>query len=175
MDSSMDSVLHRSHLFEGLGEAHMSRLTALARRQELAQGERLFELGAEADRVFVVVEGTIELCVPLSIHGTIQEIATESKGPGSALGWSAFVKPYRFRLAARAAGPSVVAAFDRKAVVSLIEDDPAFGCLFLGRIAEIMSERLLRIHVLWARELQRAVAGGMRIPSDRPPGSNVPG
>jgi CRP-like cAMP-binding protein len=171
----MDAVLRRSHLLEGLDEVHVSRLTALARRRSLEAGERLFELGAEADRVFVVVEGTIELCVPLSIYGTIQEIAMESKGPGSALGWSAFVKPYRFRLSARATGPATVASFDRESVARLFEDDPSFGCRFLGRIAEIISERLLRIQVLWARELQRAVAGGVRESSERPPGPAGPG
>lgn len=158
----MKDKLRQCNLFNGLDEAHISRLTALAERQMLETGEHLFQLGSTADRVFVVLEGTVELCLPLSIHGEVKEIAMESAGPGRALGWSAFVKPYRFRLSARAAGPAVVASFERKAVVRLIEEDPRFGCVFLSRVAEIIGQRLLTVQALWAREFQRAVTNASR-------------
>lgn len=140
----------------------------LAEQRSLAPGERLFEFGSEASHVYVVLEGTMELCLPLSIHGTIKDIVVESQGPGTTLGWSAFVKPYRFRLAARAAGPASVATFSRVALLRLIELDATFGRVFLERIAEIIARRLLTVQALWARELQRSVADGMHAPHDPP-------
>lgn len=166
----MKDVLLGCDLFEGLDEAHTARLLALAERQTLEAGENLFQLGAKADRVFVVLEGRIELCVPITVHGSIQEISGESQGPGSAFGWSAFVKPYRFRLSARAAGPAAVAGFDREAIERLIEEDPAFGCRFLRRIAEIIGQRLLTIQALWVREFQRTVTAATQSrPADAAP------
>ncbi|MDH3628034.1 MAG: cyclic nucleotide-binding domain-containing protein [Acidobacteriota bacterium] len=160
----MRSVLGDCQLFENLDEKHLSRIEQLAERRELTPGEKLFDLGAEADHVFVVLDGTLEICVPLSIHGTVREVAIASENAGTTLGWSAFVKPYRFRLSARAATTASVAAFERSALLGLIEEDPKFGCVVLCRIAEIISERLLTVQALWARELQRTITEGEQLP-----------
>jgi len=154
----MNDVLRECRLFEGLDANHLARVISLAEHQTLSPGEHLFDLGAKADWLFVVLQGQIELCVPITLHGTIQEIAMESQWPGSAIGWSAFVRPYHFRLSARAAGASEVARFERKSIERLIHEDPTFGCRFLERIAEIIGQRLLTVQALWAREFQRTVA-----------------
>ena len=118
-------------------------------------------------RGHAVVLALLVLCVPLSIHGAIREVAIASEGAGTTLGWSAFVKPYRFRLSARAASPASVASFERAALLRLIDQDPTFGCVVLGRIAEIISQRLLTVQALWARELQRTIADGRQITPPR--------
>jgi CRP-like cAMP-binding protein len=164
----MKDFLSRCQLFEELGPSYVSRVAMLAEQRTLAAGERLFELGAEAAHVYVVVEGTVELCLPLSIHGAIKEVVVESQGPGTTIGWSAFVKPYRFRLAARAAGPVVVAVFDRQALLRLIELDAVFGRVLLTRIAETIGRRLLTVQALWARELQRSVDDGLQASHEHP-------
>lgn len=158
----MREVLSQCHLFAGLDVENVARIERLATRRRLESGERLFELGSRADQVFVVLDGTVEICLPLSIQGSIREIAISSEGEGATLGWSAFVKPYRFRLSARAAVASSVATFERTALLDLIKDDPAFGCVVLERIAEIISKRLLTLQALWARELQRTISEGLR-------------
>jgi len=144
-------------LFENLDPTYVSSVASLAVKHSLAGGERLFEFGTEATHLYAVIDGTMELCLPLSIQGTIKEVVVESQGPGATIGWSAFVKPYRFRLAARAQGPVTLAAFDRLALLNLIDLDPAFGRAILGCIAETISKRLLTVQALWARELQRSV------------------
>jgi CRP-like cAMP-binding protein len=150
-----------------LDEANLTRIENLAVRRELKPGEKLFDLGTKADHVFVVLDGTIEICVPLSIQGAVREIALASESAGATLGWSAFVKPYRFRLSARAATAVSVASFERAALLGFIEDDPKFGCVVLSRIAEIISERLLTVQALWARELQRTISEGEQLPPRR--------
>jgi CRP-like cAMP-binding protein len=163
----MREVLAKCHLLAGLDEESTTRMERLAARRQLEAGERLFELGSQADQVFVVLEGKVEICVPLSIQGSIREIAIASEGAGATLGWSAFVKPYRFRLSARAAAPTSVAVFERAALLGLIKEDPAFGCVVLERIAEIISQRLLTLQALWARELQRTITDGLHTSSQR--------
>ncbi len=160
----MKDALRRCPLFDGLEERHLSRVAGLAERESLETGEHLFRLGDRADRLFVVLDGDVELCLPLSIQGAVQEVVVQSEGPGGALGWSAFVKPNRFQLSARARGTAVVAGFERDAVLRLVEADPAFGCAFFQRVAEMIGRRLLTVEALWARELQRSFAGGLHGP-----------
>ncbi len=117
--------------------------------------------------MFVVLDGSVEICMPLSIQGSIREIAIATEGEGATLGWSAFVKPYRFRLSARAAAPTSVASFERSALLRLIKENPALGCVVLERIAEIISQRLLTLQALWARELQRTITDGLQTSSQR--------
>jgi CRP-like cAMP-binding protein len=164
----MKQVLAGCRLFEGLEDRHLSRIVALAGRAALQPGEHLFLLGDSADRMFVVLEGQIDLCLPLTIRGAVEEVVVQSERPGGALGWSAFVKPYRFRLSARAAGSAVVAGFDRTAVLKLADSDPAFGRLLFERIAEVIGQRLLTVEALWARALQRSVASASDMPQTRP-------
>jgi hypothetical protein len=45
----------------------------------------------------------------------------------------------------------------------LIDRDPKFGCIVLGNIAEIISQRLLTVQALWARELQRGITEGGQV------------
>ena len=153
----MEQVLLRSELFEGLNPDGFPQLLAISESQSLNAGEYLFLLGDSASRLFVVIEGQVDLCFPFSLHGEMRDIAVESKPAGSALGWSAFVKPHRFRLSARAAEPSVVAAFSRSDVEQLMAQDCRLGLSFATRIAEIVAARLLKIQALWARELQRSL------------------
>ncbi len=165
----MRDVLVRSEIFAGLEGATLDRVTALANVERLASGAHPFALGEEAERVYVVLSGRVDLCLPLSVRGQVAEVTVESKGPGGAFGWSAFVKPYRFRLSARAAEPSEVAAFPRIALERLFADDAASGYVVLTRIAEVVSRRLLTMQALWAREFQRGIAAGLPFPTSAVP------
>ena len=153
----MKDVLRRCEVFSGLEDEVVSSIAAIARRQTFATGEHPFLLGQAADRLFVVLSGSVDLCVPIAVMGTMRDITVETKGVGSALGWSAFVKPNRFRLSARAAAPCELAALSREELVLLFSKDAESGRKFVERIAEITAQRLLAVQAIWVRELQRSV------------------
>jgi len=111
----------------------------------------------------VVLSGRLEACFPLSLGGVMKDVAVESKGPGSALGWSALVKPHRFTVSARASEPSEVATFSRQELMQRLDQDPRLGQVFISRIAEVIGRRFLTIRALWGRELQQMLASGMPI------------
>ncbi|MBC8328052.1 MAG: Crp/Fnr family transcriptional regulator [Planctomycetes bacterium] len=157
----MDQALRRSELFADLDEDQSERLAEIAQPLSLKAGEYLFLLGDFADRLFIVVEGRVEACFPLNISGEIQDVAVESKLPGSTLGWSAFVKPHRFTLSARAAEPSRVISIPRQELLEILEADPELGKEFLMRLNQVIGRRLLTIQALWARELQRVLDAGL--------------
>jgi CRP-like cAMP-binding protein len=157
----MEEKLWRSELLDGLDKEGGRRILEIARPQGLRAGEYLFLLGEAADRLYVVVKGTVEICFPLALAGSVQDVSVESKEVGRVVGWSALVRPYRFTLSARAAEPSQVAAFPRRALLDVFDAEPRIGLAFTRRLAEVIGHRLLKMEALWARELQRAVAGGV--------------
>ena len=158
----MDTVeLRKAAIFGELQDAEAARLLAVARPQHCRKGECLFLLGDHADRLYVVLTGSVELTFPLSFGGVVRDVPVESRAPGSALGWSALVKPHRFTLSARAAEAAELAAFLRQDLFQVFEADPRIGYVVMRHIAEVVGRRLLQVEALWARELQRAVTSSL--------------
>jgi CRP-like cAMP-binding protein len=177
----MDELLSRAGIFNGLRSEDISRIVAIGRPHHLAPGEYLFFLGDSADRLFVVAEGQIDLCFPMAIEKVVKDITIEVAGPGQTLGWSALVKPYRFTLSARAATTSHVVGFARQELLNFFTDEPAIGYTVMTRISELVGIRLLKVQALWARELQRSLAGESILQSkppedsgDGPPANDPP-
>lgn len=160
----MDTAeLGRAAIFEGLQDTEVTRLLAVARVHQCHKGECLFLLGDHADRLYVVLSGKVELTFPLSFGGVVRDVLVESKAPGSALGWSALVKPHRFTLSARAAEASWLAAFLRQDLLRVFEADPRIGYVVMRHVGEVVGRRLLQVQALWARELQRAVTDSLAV------------
>ena len=117
----------------------------------------MFLLGDNADRLYLVVTGSVDLCFPIRLHGVVKDITVETAAAGKTLGWSALVKPYRFTLSARVAEPTEVMAFTRRELLEFFDAEPRIGFALLTRISELVGVRLLRVQALWVRELQRTL------------------
>lgn len=154
----MDASLGKADLLRGLSKEDVTKFAGVATPHEtLRAGEYLFLLGDAADRLFLVVEGKMDLCFPLALGGVTKDISIELAGPGDTLGWSALVKPHRFTLSARAAEPTRLVSFTRQEMRGFFDAEPRIGYVILTRISELVGVRLLKVQALWARELQRAL------------------
>jgi len=142
-----------------MSDAQFERVFAIAKTQSLHPGDYLFLLGDDADHLYVVSRGLVEICFPLAIDGQMSDITVETREPGKMFGWSALVKPYRFTLSARSAAATEVVSFSRVALLDVFEQDPQTAHYFTRHLAEVIGRRLLRMQALWARELQRALGG----------------
>ena len=159
----MDTAELRSKaaIFAELQDTEAAALVAVARPRRCHKGECLFMLGDHADRLYLVLTGGVELTFPLSFDGVVRDVPVESKTPGSALGWSALVKPHRFTLSARATEDSELAMLLRQDLLRVFEAEPRIGCVVMQHIAAVIGRRLLQVQALWARELQRAVTDSL--------------
>lgn len=164
----MDEVINRSELFEGFEADDIDRIMSVAGRTTLHSGEYLFLLGDHAGSLYVLLDGKVQVCFPLSVKGTMKDITVETKKAGDTLGWSAFVKPYRFTLSARAAEASEVATFPRPELTALFEQDFRLGYVFMRRLSELVGRRLLTRQALWTRELQRSIDGSWTVTAAQP-------
>jgi CRP/FNR family cyclic AMP-dependent transcriptional regulator len=150
-------ILRNSDLCKGLSDEEFQKIASLAKRFTHSTGEYLFMLGDAADHLYVVLEGKVALCFPMSFGDVMKDVTVESARPGQTLGWSTMVKPYRFTLSARATETTQLVSFLRSDLLRLFENEPRIGYLVTTEISELLGFRLLRGQALWARELQRTV------------------
>jgi len=153
-------TIDSSDLLAGLSEDQLRHLDELASERRLASGARLFQLGDDADRLFIVGAGTVELTLPLRVLGEIKEVKFEALGPGRALAWSALVPPHRLTMNARAASAVVLASLPRRELFALFDREPGIARVMLGNLSRVIGSRLIETQALWVRELQRNVAHG---------------
>ena len=156
----MQNEIRAAELFTGLNAGSVQRLAAIGRMLTLRAGEYVFMLGDSAEYVSVVTSGLVDLCFPITFGGVVKDITVESVGPGKTVGWSALVKPFRFTLSARAARPSEVMTFARPELLQVFAADPEIERVVLGRISELVGNRLTMFQALWARELLRTFSLG---------------
>lgn len=156
----MHDQIRAAELFTGLNAGRVQRLVTIGRVLTLRTGEYLFLLGDAAQYVSVVTSGQVDLCCPISFSGVVKDITVESVGPGKTVGWSALVKPFCFTLSARAAQPSEVIAFARPELLQVFAGDPEIERVVLGRVSELMANRLTMFQALWMRELLRTFSPG---------------
>jgi len=164
----MEELLRRVELFRDLRADDLRRVVAIGKGETLDAGQYLFLLGDDANELFVVLRGSLSLCLPITLGGSVKDITVESVGEGQVLGWSALVRPYRFTLSARAVEPSEVVGFERRELQQLFEADSGIGYSVLTHVSETMGIRLVTFQALWVRELQRAVEGEAQRSAGKP-------
>lgn len=149
--------LRRAELTNGLSEAQLQLLATIAREFSLRSGEILFRLGDEADTIFVVVSGSVQLTIPLKVVGEERDIVIETLAAGDSLAWSSMIAPHRLTTSARATASSQLIGFVRSDLLSLLDDVPEVGYVVMTNLANIMGRRLIVTNAMWVRELQRTV------------------
>jgi CRP-like cAMP-binding protein len=146
-----------SDLLHGLAPADVDAVLSLGRRLQLSSGDTLFELGAEADCLFLVVRGLVALRLPMQVYHHERDVLVEERQPGQAIGWSALIAPHRFTLTAAAVVETEVLVFDRDPLLELFASRPEVGYVVMRNLAGVVGERLQVFQAMWLREMQRVV------------------
>ena len=120
----LDAVLREHPFFEGLSEEYLKLLAGCGKNERFEQGEFLFRENGEADRFYIVRHGLVRIELFSTRRGPI---LLETVGPGSVLGWSWLVPPYRWRFDAKALELTRVVSMDGTCLRKKSEDDPQLG------------------------------------------------
>jgi len=150
--------MRASELFAGLTAEEAVRVAHLGSERDLREGETVFRLGAEADTLFVVRDGRVDLAFPLVVLGEPNDVRFQSIGPGKMLAWSALVPPHRLTMSARAGTDCSLLAFPREPLLALLEAEPRIGFVAMSNLARVVGARLQETQALWVREVQRSVS-----------------
>lgn len=141
-------VLNASPFFDSFDRFYVKELADHAEILEFDTGQRLFSRGDDADRVFVLRYGKVDLDYDSSYR--LLNIAAKPGGswrvrieePGRVIGWSALVAPYEYRATARASEPTEVLSLDRSFLHWLADRDPRFGITLMQRVLWVLGNRL---------------------------------
>jgi CRP-like cAMP-binding protein len=144
-------------LLKGLSPAETEHVLALGTRMKLAAGGSLFHLGDQADRVFLIERGRVQLTLPIKVRDREENMLIEENAPGQLVGWSAMIPPYRFTLTASVPLETEVIAVPREDLQRYFEAQPVQGQKILLNLAIVMGHRLQLVQAMWVREIQRAV------------------
>jgi CRP-like cAMP-binding protein len=143
----------QSPMFDDMSEEHFAFLSSLAEVRDVPADVTLFRVNTPADRFYLVLEGTVALLIagPSRPPITIQTV-----GPGSLLGLSWHLPPYRWQWTAETREPCRLAEFDANAVLAACETDSDFDNAMLRVIAREAGRRLHNVRMqlldLYGRE-----------------------
>jgi CRP/FNR family transcriptional regulator len=116
-----EAVLATIPYFRALPPAELGRLAARATVRDVRRGARIFEEGAPADALFVVIDGRVRL-VRVSRGGREQLLHAE--GPGATLGEVPLLDGGGYVATAIAAEPSRLLALPRAVIVDVCRRHP---------------------------------------------------
>ncbi|MEK6629330.1 MAG: cyclic nucleotide-binding domain-containing protein [Acidobacteriota bacterium] len=144
-------------LLKGLTVEEVSAVMALGQKLNLASGTVLFQLGAEADRIYLIERGRIRLTLPMQVEGHEEDILVEERLPGETVGWSALIPPHRFTLKATAQMDAAVVALPQTTLMKIFSERPNVAYAVTRNVAAIIGQRLQVFQAMWLREVQRVV------------------
>jgi len=124
---------------KGLTNTQAESLLGISDIKSFSVKELLFDEFEELDNLFVLLEGTVVLGVNVPKKGKIN---IGSIHPGSIFAWSALFPPYLSTASATAHSPVKVLAIPAGKLLSIFENDHAFGYVFMKMISSTVSQRL---------------------------------
>jgi CRP/FNR family cyclic AMP-dependent transcriptional regulator len=139
-------VLRRFTFFAGLEADVFKSLAMTGEEIAVGTGEWLFEEGADAEALYLILEGTVDLKINVNEAGTEQaDLCTLVAG--DVTGWSALVEPYAYTLGAVAMSEAKVARLDGAQLRALMEEQPEVGYTLMHRVAQAIAQRLTNLRV----------------------------
>ena len=140
-------TLARMELFEGLPDEVLTCIAELSREESYPRGTTIFAAGRLADRMYLLLEGTVSLWVqPTSLPEPMTVVVLRS--PGQTFGWSAVVGSGYYTAGAQATSDARAISIDGLALVDCLEQHPCEGFVVMRRVAQVVSQRLGSVRTL---------------------------
>lgn len=149
-------LLRRYPIFGFLDDAELKTVAMMAEALTLEPGELLFEINQPAGRLYLLMDGAIELyhVVTDNYDPTLRkEFYVSDINPGEICGISALIEPYQYTSTARAASLSHLVKFESAGLRALCETNPRLAYHLMNQVAKASLERLhaTRIQLVAAR------------------------
>jgi CRP-like cAMP-binding protein len=135
------SILQAQPFLKGMTAKQIELLAKDSMLAEFEASRRILNEGGRADRFYLILEGRVELELP--VPGG-EAIPIETLGAGDVFGWSWLFAPYHCHFDARAVAPTKVIIFygTHLHLRDLCEGDHSLGYELMKRVSEIVVKRL---------------------------------
>lgn len=138
-------LLRRYPFFRHLGNVQLKAIAMLSNDVTLAQGERVFEADKEAQALFFLMEGRVDLHYVITDPHNVSLHKVFYMGhinPGEPFGISALIEPYRYTATALANSSCRMIEIGASALRALCEDDNEIAAVLYLHIAKTAIARL---------------------------------
>ena len=139
INQSTAEYLSAHEFFSDFSDDVLKFLCECSSMHQIKKGQILFLLGEDANKFYVILNGSISIQMP-AIMGPTLEI--QSVGKNQILGWSWLIAPYKWHFQTKAEEDTELLQFDGAALLARCEQEPKFGYELLKKFAELMSVRL---------------------------------
>jgi CRP-like cAMP-binding protein len=132
--------LKRTELFEALEEPQLNTLLLHASVESNPEGKTIFNQGEKAVRLYVLVEGAVDLTIKTGEK--IDFMTSKIEKEGAVFGMPSLIEPFRFNVTAICLKPSKVLVLDADHIKKRMEEDPRMGMEVMKKLASIYFNRL---------------------------------
>jgi len=132
--------LKRTELFEAVEEPQLNTLLLHASVESFPEGKTIFNQGEKAVRLYVLVEGAVDLTIKTGEK--IDFMTSKIEKEGAVFGMPSLIEPFRFNVTAICLKPSKVLVLDADHIKKTIQEDPKMGMEIMKKLASIYFNRL---------------------------------
>ncbi|MGD8334352.1 MAG: hypothetical protein PVI49_11035 [Desulfobacterales bacterium] len=133
-------LLKKIDIFKGFSQDQLKAAAKGGQEKQYNYGEKLFAEGEDANRIWLVADGQVDLRFdlpgrPTSEQNTVFTIAAEQT-----LGWSSFVPPFKYALSAYSGSKTCkILQIKKEHLLECFDKDPRMGLMFMTNVAAICS------------------------------------
>jgi len=140
-------VLRAVSLFATMDDDELAVLASQVELKPYAPGQRIYKMGAQADRGYVVVSGAVRVT---TVDEDNQEVVVDQPGPGEFFGFASMLEQSKHQTEATAAVQSECLEVDRNDILVLIQRKPHAAMDMLAVLGRQFhaAQQLIRIRAL---------------------------
>ena len=135
-------LLRRYPFFALLNDEQLKAIAMVSEEKTYAKDSLLLKENMNANKLFLLLEGDVDLIYSGGGEGAISNALVGSIAPGEMLGVSALIEPYTYISSARATLPVKLVEIDGPAVRALMQVDKLLGYALMRNVASAVLERL---------------------------------
>ena len=135
------AVLQSIELFSGLTGDQIEMLAPDTAQVEKKKGDALFNVGEEANDLYVLLDGKISIQVKLSSRPETVGIVVLQKH-GQLVGWSGLIGGSHYTAKALCQKDCKLLKVDGTAMMKVLESNPAAGFEVMREISKVISNRM---------------------------------
>jgi CRP-like cAMP-binding protein len=132
-------VLRRSDIFHYLDENDLKTVEKMCTAEVFEPGTIIFRQDKEADKIYVIEEGLVSICLEM---GPTDRRQLQAASNFECFGWTATIPPFRHLGTVKALERTKALAFEGKELRNLIYTNPRLCAAIAGGVAYVISQRL---------------------------------
>ena len=138
--------LKKTEILAGLDDGKLKSVAECCQEKEFQNGQNLFSEGENAEHLWIVMEGQVDIRFDLPGKPSSEENNISSVRETKTFGWSSIVPPNIYTLSAYCASRKCkVVAMERKRLFDLFAKDPAVGYKVMLNGMGVVGERFDKI------------------------------